>query len=49
MDWAFGDMPLLAAKELRELETWAKQSGVEPDIVIATGATRADQDLADWE
>ena len=38
--WRFGETPLLAAETLGSLEAWARQSGVEPDIVIATGATR---------
>jgi pyruvate formate lyase activating enzyme len=41
LDWCFGDTPLLSAAELNEFEAWARQSGVEPGIVVATGATRA--------
>jgi pyruvate formate lyase activating enzyme len=40
MPWRFGETPLLPAETLGTLEEWAMQSGVEPGIVIATGATR---------
>jgi pyruvate formate lyase activating enzyme len=41
MDWRFRETPLLAAEELGELEAWARQSGVDPAAVTATGATRS--------
>jgi pyruvate formate lyase activating enzyme len=40
MDWPFGDTPLLSAEELHRFQEYARDSGVDPDIVIATGATR---------
>jgi pyruvate formate lyase activating enzyme len=41
IDWPFRETPLLAPEELSELEAWARQSGVDPAIVLATGATRS--------
>jgi pyruvate formate lyase activating enzyme len=38
--WAFADENLLTQSFLDELANTAKQSGVNPDIVFATGATR---------
>ncbi|MGD8397573.1 MAG: glycyl-radical enzyme activating protein [Anaerolineae bacterium] len=40
MDWPYRDTPLLTMGELHRLEAWAGASGVEPEIVVATGATR---------
>ncbi len=40
IDWTYKDVPLLSEEELSAFETCARQSGVDPDIVIATGATR---------
>jgi pyruvate formate lyase activating enzyme len=40
MAWQFAETPLLPAETLGALEVWARQSGVEPGIVIATGPTR---------
>jgi pyruvate formate lyase activating enzyme len=41
MDWPYANTPLLTEGELRELEACAAASGVDPGIVIATGATRS--------
>ena len=38
--WPYVDTPLMTKDELYELEQCAKQSGVRPEIVVATGATR---------
>ena len=43
LEWRFMDTPLLTAKALHALEQCAKRSGVEPDMVIATGATRMEE------
>jgi pyruvate formate lyase activating enzyme len=40
--WRFASTPLLTAKHLSALEAMAKQSGIDPDLVVATGATQAD-------
>ncbi|MFZ5916068.1 MAG: glycyl-radical enzyme activating protein [Chloroflexota bacterium] len=45
LDWRYGDTPLLTAQELDELAARASGSGVTPGIVVATGATRATQEL----
>jgi pyruvate formate lyase activating enzyme len=42
LEWRFGDTPLLTQEELHAFEECARASGVDPDIVIATGATRSD-------
>jgi pyruvate formate lyase activating enzyme len=42
LDWAFEEMPLFGQEELHAFEQCAKQSGVHPGIVIATGATTVD-------
>jgi pyruvate formate lyase activating enzyme len=39
--WPYDETPLLAAETLQALEERARGSGVAPDIVIATGATRS--------
>lgn len=39
MEWRF-DVPLLSVEELEELAAAARQSGVDPDIVVTSGATR---------
>lgn len=39
--WPYGETPLLTAETLQTLEEHAQESGVAPDIVIATGPTRA--------
>jgi pyruvate formate lyase activating enzyme len=40
MPWQFAETPLLRAETLGALAAWARQSGVEPGIVMATGPTR---------
>jgi pyruvate formate lyase activating enzyme len=40
--WRYAETPLLTAKELDAFEAQARRSGVNPDIVIATGATRTE-------
>ena len=40
--WQYADTPLMTKSTLRELEQYAKLSGVDPEIVIATGATRVE-------
>lgn len=40
MNWAYAGLPLMSAEELRNCEAMARASGVNPEIVIATGATR---------
>jgi pyruvate formate lyase activating enzyme len=42
MAWPYGETPLLSAQTLQTLEIHAKESGVTPDIVVATGATRVE-------
>jgi pyruvate formate lyase activating enzyme len=44
LEWPFAETPLLAAETVGELESWARESGVDPSIVIATGATRAERE-----
>jgi pyruvate formate lyase activating enzyme len=41
MDWRYGQTPLLTAETVGRLATWARESGVDPRIVMATGATKA--------
>ncbi len=36
--WDFADRPLLPENAVRQLTEWARQSGVNPDLVVATGA-----------
>lgn len=40
MAWRYKDTPLLTVDELHAFESEAKRSGVDPAIVVATGATR---------
>jgi pyruvate formate lyase activating enzyme len=40
MEWKFNTIPLLTHDELRQWEGCAKETGVDPAIVIATGATQ---------
>ncbi len=42
MEWKYASAPLLSSQELRELEQIAKQTGTNPDIISATGATRVE-------
>ena len=40
MKWKYNDIPLLTHDELKQWEGCAKETGVDPAIVIATGATQ---------
>jgi pyruvate formate lyase activating enzyme len=40
MDWCYSETQLLSSSELAQFESWAKQAYVNPDKVIATGATQ---------
>jgi pyruvate formate lyase activating enzyme len=40
LEWRYHDTPLLTAIDLNRFSAYAKESGVDPAIVIATGATR---------
>jgi len=40
MDWAYSQTPLLTPQELARCEQTARASGVPPEIVLASGATR---------
>lgn len=40
--WQYSEAPLMAKDKVREMENCAKQSGVNPDIVFATGPTKAE-------
>ena len=40
--WQYASTPLMTKDAVRELEQCAKQSGVDPEIVIATGATKVE-------
>jgi len=40
IEWPFSDTPLITQRTLHELEACAKRSGINPNIVLATGATR---------
>lgn len=42
LDWSYREMPLMTAAELQEMGTVARASGVSPDIVRVSGATRLD-------
>lgn len=44
MEWPYAGSPLLTEEELTQFESFAKNSGVDPDIVIATGASRKEID-----
>jgi pyruvate formate lyase activating enzyme len=41
LDWPWRGAPLLTRTELEEAAAWARDSGVDPAIVVATGAVRA--------
>jgi len=41
LTWAFAATPLMTAEELAEMERWARESGVAPTMVLATGAARS--------
>ncbi len=40
VEWAYAEQPLMTAEEVAHCEQVAKGSGVAPEIVLATGATR---------
>lgn len=40
LSWPFAETPLLTAEELAAAVTWARESGVAPELVVATGAVR---------
>jgi pyruvate formate lyase activating enzyme len=40
MAWAYADLPLLVQAEMDQLETWAKNAGLQPERVMVTGAAR---------
>jgi pyruvate formate lyase activating enzyme len=40
LEWAYAQTPLMTAEELARCEQIAKASGVNPEIVLATGVTR---------
>jgi len=42
MDWAYEETLLLSVGELHTAANWARNSGVDPRIVFATGATRVE-------
>ena len=42
LDWRFAETPLLTIDELAALAECARQSGVRPEIVAATGSTRSE-------
>jgi pyruvate formate lyase activating enzyme len=46
LQWRHAETPLLTARELREIEQTAKRSGVDPEIILATGPTRMEPTLA---
>ncbi len=39
-DWGFAETSLLTKAELSEMEGWARESGMDPARIMATGATR---------
>ena len=41
-EWAYAGVPLLTKDELSRLERVARRSGPDPDLILATGATRSD-------
>lgn len=43
--WDYADAPLLRRAELEEAAGWARDSGVDPEIVFLTGASRFEGDL----
>lgn len=40
MDWQFENTPLMTQADLVDCVRWAKSSGIQPDLVVPTGATR---------
>jgi pyruvate formate lyase activating enzyme len=45
LEWAYAQTPLMTADELARCEKIAKASGANPEIVLATGATRVAEPL----
>jgi pyruvate formate lyase activating enzyme len=45
MEWSYAQTPLMTAGELTRCEQIAKASGFCPDLILATGATRAIEPL----
>ncbi len=43
LEWDYAGLPLMTAEELARCEQVARSSGLRPDLVLATGATRAPQ------
>jgi pyruvate formate lyase activating enzyme len=43
MDWAYKETPLLSSAELAQAGEWARQSGVNPQIVSVTGMAREER------
>ena len=43
LEWAYAKTPLMTRLELAHCEEIAKDSGLPPELVLATGATRLDQ------
>ena len=45
MEWTYAQTPLMTAEELRHCERIGKASGLRPDLILATGVTRAIEPL----
>ena len=41
-DWPYKDMPLMSKDEVEQCEIWAGESGFDPALIFATGATRVE-------
>ena len=41
--WEYNDMPLLTLQELDRMASWARESGLPPERILATGPTQAIQ------
>jgi len=42
IDWQYAETPLMTKNAVREMEQYARQSGVNPEIVFATGQTKVE-------
>ena len=40
--WLYKDIPLMSKGEVEQCEIWARESGFDPELIIATGATRVE-------
>lgn len=40
LSWQFAETPLLTETELQQFDIWARTSGVDPEIVVLSGATK---------